>query len=219
MMADMDERRLTSLETADLLESLSVAKTPVEFDADKQTVRFIDTDNAARLLTLPLIWPKTASLDLGALAAKLRGPMPSYAIILIQAGAAAIGFYEGGDLLRHRVIKKYMIRKSQGKSQMKHLKSKGKSRLGSRIRLQNSILFFEEINETLQEWHIAECSESILLFLPVNLQNPLFTAAVQVPFEKSDPRIRRIPIDVHVPSFKELGHIQWLVSRGMLLVQ
>jgi hypothetical protein len=128
-----------------------------------------------------------------------------------------MGYYKKGELANHKVIKKYMIRKSQGTSQIKYLKSKGKSRLGSRIRLKNSALFFDEINETLTGWKIALQSETILLALPINLIHYLFTADVAVPFEKKDPRVKKIPIDVNVPSFKELGHINWLVSRGLLM--
>ena len=140
----------------------------------------------------------------------------TYTIVLIQAGAAAIGYYKNSEIAQHKVIKKYMIRKSQGTSQIKYLKSKGKSRLGSRIRLKNSALFFEEISKTLTEGNIVLQSETILLSLPINLIHLLFTANAPVPFERKDHRVKKIPIDVNVPCLKELGRIHWLVSRGRL---
>ena len=88
--------------------------------------------------------------------------------------------------------------------------------MGSRIRLKNSISFFEEINSTLTQWDIAAKSETILLSLPINLKHLLFSSNVPVPFDKKDPRIRKIPVDVKVPSYKELLHINWLLSRGTM---
>ncbi|MEM6299914.1 MAG: hypothetical protein AAF740_14595, partial [Bacteroidota bacterium] len=59
---------------------------------------------------------------------------PPYLMILIQAGAAALGYFEYGEPALHKAISAYMVRQQQGKSQIKHLNQKGKSRLGSRIR-------------------------------------------------------------------------------------
>jgi hypothetical protein len=210
------ERRLTIVEVAALLQSLIDLEIPVVFDEGRQTLTFVDNEGVPCALTLPLILPTMVGIGTEDLLQEMNQRSLTYTIILIQAGAAAIGYYENNELVLHRVIKKYMIRKCQGTSQIKHLKSKGKSRLGSRIRLKNSILFFEEINETMQQWDIAKNSETILMSLPINLIHLLFTADVKVPFEKKDPRVKKIPIDVNVPGFKELGHIHWLVSRGLL---
>jgi hypothetical protein len=212
----MSESRLTIVEIGELLQSLLSLQSPVVFNEEKQTLTFVDNDRSPCELTFPPVLPKMCGRHAEDLLRQMQQATLTYTIVLIQAGAAAIGYYENSELARHKVIKKYMIRKSQGTSQIKHLKSKGKSRLGSRIRLKNSALFFKEINETLSKWNIALQSETILLSLPINLIHFLFTANVPVPFEKKDPRVKKIPIDVNVPCFKELGHIHWLVSRGLL---
>lgn len=212
----MSETRLTSTEVVDLLERLILDKTAVTFNEEKQTLLFNSSDNTPCELLLPLVFPLLRGGSPENLLHQLESMTRNYTIILIQAGAAAIGWYKNGVLDKHRIIKKYMIRKSQGTAQLKYLKSKGKSRLGSRIRLKNSILFFNEINETLTEWSVAKQSETLLLSLPINLIHPLFTADTPVPFDKKDPRLKKIPIDVHIPGSKELGHIHWLVSRGLL---
>ena len=212
----MSENRLTVVEITGLLQSLVSRQSPAVFNEEKQTLTFVDNERAPCELIFPLILPHLHGKSTEDLVQQMTHAALTYTIILIQAGAAAIGHYENNELAKHKVIKKYMIRKSQGTAQIKYLKSKGKSRLGSRIRLRNSVLFFKEINETLAESDIIAKSETILLSLPISLIHPLFTSDVPVPFEKNDSRVKKIPIDVDVPSFKELGHIHWLVSRGVL---
>ncbi|MEO1451203.1 MAG: hypothetical protein AAFV07_16855 [Bacteroidota bacterium] len=45
-----------------------------------------------------------------------------------------------------------MKRHKRGKAQISYLNTRGKSKAGSRIRLANTVAFFEEINERLQDW-------------------------------------------------------------------
>src|SRR5687767_1115631 len=58
-----------------------------------------------------------------------------YVILLVQSGSCAVGYFENGINLDHKVFRAYMVRKKRGVSQIKHLKTKGKSRAGSRVRL------------------------------------------------------------------------------------
>jgi hypothetical protein len=212
----INESRPTVLEIVELLQSLISLQSSVAFSEEKQTLTFIDKGSFPCELTFPPVLPKMHGGCAEDLLQQMNQTTRTYTIVLIQAGAAAIGYYKNSELAKHKVIKKYMIRKSQGTSQIKYLKSKGKSRLGSRIRLKNSALFFEEINKTLTDWNIVLQSETILLSLPINLIHLLYTANVSVPFEKKDQRVKKIPIDVNVPCLKELGRIHWLVSRGRL---
>ncbi len=212
----MNETRLTCIEIEALLESLIVSRAAVVFDENGQYLSFVDGDGHSRKLTLPLILPRIVPGDVDDILGQIRRSTRTYTIVLIQAGAAALGFLEGEVLKRHKVIKKYMVRQKQGKSQITYLKSKGKSRLGSRIRLKNSIAFFEEINETLASWDVVSKSETLLIAVPVNLKNLLYTANVPPPFEKRDPRIKKVPLDIRRPCLKELEHVNWVVSRGIL---
>lgn len=125
-------------------------------------------------------------------------------ILLIQSGHSAIGLMDRDLLLDHKIISTYMVRKKQGKSQVKYLKTKGKSRAGSRIRLANATRFFENINQRLQEYfenyHIdriaISCSKTLLPFL--------FSSRISCPFNKRDERIYSIPKHIHRPNFKVL---------------
>lgn len=142
-------------------------------------------------------------------------PQP-YIIILIQAGNSALGYFEQGQALNHKVIRKYMVRKKQGKAQITYLKTKGKSRAGSRVRLANTLLFFEEINEKLNEWDKAEAVIKILYSCPVRLWGLLFKSKVKTPFDKKDPRLIKIPLDVNIPNFNELLHVNKFALSGFL---
>ncbi len=146
-------------------------------------------------------------------------PKP-YLLILIQAGAASLGYFEDNKLIYHKVITAYMVRKKQGKSQIKHLNSKGKSRLGSRIRLQNTIWFFEQINLKLKEWHkksdIFDKIERIGQSGSPDLWHLFYTSKEEAPFQKNDSRLRKIPITVHTPNFEELQRVNIWANRGEL---
>ncbi|WP_017731912.1 hypothetical protein [Nafulsella turpanensis] len=141
-------------------------------------------------------------------------PDAKYIMLLIQSGHCAMGFFEGKKNLDHKVFRAYMVRKKQGKSQIKHLKTKGKSRAGSRVRLAGTVEFFENINERLQSYfdnfqidRIAiSCSKTLLPFL--------FNSKVNTPFEKNDERLYRIPRHVHVPKYEEMMEVQKFLSRG-----
>lgn len=212
----MIENMLTIDETMKLLKKVESSGSTFCFGEKKQILTFLDETNTNCTLVFPLVFPLIKSGSMNEILQQVVASTQTYSIVLIQAGAAALGYYERTDLLHHKVIKKYMVRKKQGKSQIKHLRTKGKSRLGSRIRLRNSRLFFEEINDILSRWDVASKSEAILLSVPINLKNLLFTSKVPSPFDKKDLRVKKVPIDVRIPSLKELTHVNWLATRGVL---
>ena len=210
----MNENRLTCNEIEDLLASLIASHTNVAFDSRLQSISYENEDGRAVAVTLPPVLPIIYPGETTEILEQLRAASRTYTIVLIQAGAAALGYIENDSIERHKVIKKYMVRQKQGTAQLKHLKSKGKSRVGSRIRLKNSIAFFEEINETLTDWNVAAKSEAILMALPINMKSLFYTADIPPPFDKRDPRIKKVPLDIRIPTFKELQHVNWEVSRG-----
>ncbi|GMT49189.1 MAG: hypothetical protein IEMM0008_0728 [bacterium] len=140
----------------------------------------------------------------------------NYYIILIQAGHSALAYCENGMILLHKVITKYMVRKGQGKAQISYLKTKGKSRAGSRIRLAKSIEFFEEINDKLTDWFKEKGDAKILYSCPVTLWPLLFDSKISPPFKKKGDHLIRIPLDVNKPCFSELQRINPVLSRGQI---
>ena len=212
----MNEQRLTIAEIHQWLKSRIDTGSQLTFDYRSQVFSTTDA-NGIFELALPLIFPPLNGEHAIDAAAQFQTQSPTAIILLIQAGYAALGYCEGDALVHHKMVKKYMVRQSQGKSQLTYRKSKGKSRLGSRIRLHNSVVFFEEINQTLRNWNVLPGCNRILMSLPVNLTNLLYSANVPPPFQKKDPRIRKIPFNVKTPSYKELCHIHWEATHGRLV--
>ncbi|MDX1905693.1 MAG: hypothetical protein SF053_01565 [Bacteroidia bacterium] len=147
---------------------------------------------------------------------QLPDEMPPYVIALVQLGGGSIGYFEEGEVQEHKVIKKYMTRKKQGRSQINYLKTRGKSKAGSRVRLANTYSFFEEVNERLTEWETAYQPPRILLSCTAQVWGLMFQSKIPPPFEKKDPRIGWIPTEVDVPDHEELLRINRYVQHGWL---
>ena len=136
--------------------------------------------------------------------------------VLIQSGNAATGIVENEKLIDHKVFTAYMVRKKQGKSQIKHLKTKGKSRAGSRIRLAGTVKFFENINTRLQRYFENNEIDRIALSCSKTLIPYLFGSKVKCPFDKKDERIYMIPKDIPQPNFAILKTVNKFLLRGDL---
>lgn len=140
-----------------------------------------------------------------------------YLMLLVQTGSSAIGVFEGEDCLSHKVFSAYMVRKKQGKSQIKHLKTKGKSRAGSRVRLAKTLLFFEDINERVTR-HFGEHEFDRIAFSCSKILMPfLWGSKVPTPFEKKDERIYRIPKHLHQPNYEVMLGMQRFLNKGELI--
>lgn len=127
-----------------------------------------------------------------------EAPIFNILIILIKAGIASVGFFENGEISSHKVFRAYMIRKKQGKSQVKYLKTKGKSRAGSRVRLQQTLEFFENINQRINELMERHHVDRVAVSCSKTLWPYLFGGGVKPSFGKDDRRLMRVPI--HIPN-------------------
>lgn len=139
-----------------------------------------------------------------------------YLLVLIQSGSASVGVYRQNECLRHKVFGAYMVRKKQGKSQVKYLKTKGKSRAGSRIRLASTVKFFEEINERLLQDMNAFSINRIALSCSKVLAPLFYGSKVVTPFEKTDERIISVPVDVKQPNFTEMTRVHKQMMKNEL---
>lgn len=144
----------------------------------------------------------------------LEDALGLHLVLLVQAGATALGLWEDGELLAHKVVRKYVVR-GKGRAQPTHLQSKGKSRYGSRLRLQNWKRQLEETNEKMLEWRerfgpparkFASC--------PVRAWSDLVRVKPAPPYARAD--FHRIPVHVHAPSFDELRRVYALLCEGRI---
>ena len=140
-------------------------------------------------------------------------------VLLLQAGAAALGLWEADELVAHKVIKKYVVR-GKGRAQPSHLKTKGKSRYGSRLRLRNAQALLDETNAKLHEW-VDEHGVFGRVFasIPVRTLPELLAADPPPPFERDrTPTFwNKVPLDVRVPSFAELQRVRWALAHGRVV--
>jgi len=140
-----------------------------------------------------------------------------YLMLLVQTGSASVGVFQGDKCLEHKVFSAYMVRKKQGTSQIKHLKTKGKSRAGSRVRLAKTLLFFEDINTRLIR-HFKENEFDRIAFSCSKILMPfLFGSKVETPFDRKDERIYKIPKHLHQPNFEVMLSMQRFLNKGEVI--
>lgn len=127
-----------------------------------------------------------------------------FGMLVIKAGQAVSGCFHNGNLIDHKVFRAYMVRKKQGKSQIKHLKTKGKSRAGSRVRLESTKLFFEEINERLNRYSTGFAMTRWGISCGKTLWPYLFDSEVSPPFQKNEDTLYPLPFHVSQARFEAL---------------
>ena len=140
-------------------------------------------------------------------------------VILMQAGAAALGWWSEEALIRHKVLKTYVVR-GKGRAQTVYAKTKGKSRYGSRLRLQLAQKHLVDINERLEQWWDEEGpADRIFHSCPQRTWPELFATKPVPPFEQRDARLVKIPIHVHVPNLEELERVRRRLLRGRVVMR
>jgi len=182
------------------------------YDYQKHRLVYVDkSGNELMYLRLPITVKLSEDAD------HFTNEIVNYTIILVQSGHSALGYVEGDKIVAHKVVTSYMVRKKQGKSQIKYLKTKGKSRAGSRIRLANTIHFFERINTYLNTYFQQYTIDRIAFSCSKILLPYMFSPKVNCPFNKKDNRIYKIPIHIHKPNFTILQHIQHYLTKGEII--
>jgi len=142
----------------------------------------------------------------------------TYLMLLVQSGSSSVGVFRHEECLSHKVFSSYMVRKKQGTSQIKHLKTKGKSRAGSRMRLASGAEMFDNVNERIQN-HFQEYNFDRIAFSCSKILLPhLFGAKAELPFDKKDPRIYKIPKHLHQPNFEVMLGMQRFLNLGELIM-
>ncbi|MEJ8803878.1 hypothetical protein [Pontibacter sp. H249] len=191
----------------ELLHSLQKTNLPTAYDPEKHRIAILDeAGNAKVYFRLPI------TLTASVVPAQLH-----YVILLIQSGNCALGYFENGRNLNHKVFRSYMVRKKQGKSQIKYLKTKGKSRAGSRVRLGETVEFFENINERLQQYFEHHDIHRIAISCSKTLIPYLFGSKAKTPFDKNDPRLLKIPKHIHTPIYEVLLDANKFLLKGELI--
>lgn len=186
--------------------------------ADEAGAQFV-VESGVGYLRLPFAGPRAcASECIGdyceRLSAELLRPSERQLVLLLRAGAMAFGCWQAGELLQHKAVRKYVVR-GNGKAQGAHLKTRGKSRYGSRLRLQNWRSLLRETNERLRD-----CQEQFGPFdriyygVPIRVFSELLDADPSPPFGREDRHLQRLPMHVHRPSYEELLRVRTWLEHG-----
>ena len=141
-----------------------------------------------------------------------------YCLTLVRAGQASLGYFHQGKLLDHKVIRGYLVRQKQGKSQFKYLKTKGKSRAGSRIRLEETLVFFKEINERLQVYAKQYPLNFWGLGCAKTMWPLLFDGEVKPPFSSKSAELIELPYPFTKGSYEELQELELRLQQFHLLL-
>ncbi|UCE14580.1 MAG: hypothetical protein JSV04_05220 [Candidatus Heimdallarchaeota archaeon] len=128
-----------------------------------------------------------------------------------------MAFCKKGEICHHKVIKKYMVRKKQGKAQTTYHALRGKARGGAKLRLSRTREFFEEISDKINEWPIAS-TDWIMYQSSPRLWGGLFKSKKPPTFNRIDSRIRKIPLNTYVPTYREVIRINGLLLNGSIII-
>ncbi len=201
---------ITEAQCKTLLFLLKINKIEYVFNPMKNELEFFKDQTVILKFRLPisLSSPKTDN--------NFPDDKENYVIIMIRSGIASVGYFEDGMPMDHKVFRAYMVRKKQGSSQIKYLKTKGKSRAGSRVRLAESLEFFENINLRLGKYFDENIVERIGLSCPITLIPFLYGSKKPPPFNKKDERILKIPKHVQNPIYDSLLAINQYLLKGEL---
>ena len=174
-------------------------------------------DEPPARLVPPLVLPAPAPGEAAAVwLDRLPVALGVEVVVLLQAGAAALGLWCDDELVVHKALKKYVVRGS-GKAQPTHLKTRGKSRYGSRLRLRNARALLVEVNERLGDWwRESGAFDRVHWSCPKRTWPELFATRPAPPFGRDDPALCRVPWDVHVPNHAELLRIRRLLTQGFV---
>ncbi len=149
----------------------------------------------------PLVAPiAPGHRDLGDYLDDVPEVLGAHLMVLMQAGASSLGWFEGGECRSTKSFRRYVVR-GKGRAQPTHLKSKGKSRYGSRLRLQNAEALLEETVERMQDWWDEfGPAERVLVSCPVRLWASVLEMEPAPPFVAADTPVTKIPKDLPKPT-------------------
>jgi hypothetical protein len=183
--------------------------------ADRRGLAFVG--QAGARLRLPLLAPRCAAGErLADYLPRLPGAQERHVVLLLQAGAMAVGYWDGDELLHHKAVRRYVVR-GHGKAQSLHRKTRGKSRYGSRLRLQNWQRLLVETNQRLADyWHEYGEPERVFVAVPVRAFSDLVAVDPAPPFRRDDAKVQRVPMHVHRPDFTELLRVHGWLAHGRL---
>lgn len=199
---------ISEIQSKKLLDILLADRTNYTFNFRKNELEFYEGSQLLLKFRMPL------SISSPSAYYNFPQDRANYVLVLVRSGIASAGYFEDGKAQDHKVFRAYMVRKKQGKSQIKYLKTQGKSRAGSRVRLASSLEFFEKINERMVSYFREFPVERIGLSCPSILIPYFYGSKIPPPFGKTDERLVKIPMHVPNPTYETLLNVNEFMLKG-----
>lgn len=170
-------------------------------EAERRWFDWTDGDGERLRIHPPLLAPiQDGHRHLADYVDDLPDELGGHLVMLMQAGASSLGWFHGGECRATKSFRRYVVR-GKGRAQPTHLKSKGKSRYGSRLRLQNAEALLLETTERTQDWWDEfGPAESVLVNCPVRLWASLLESEPAPPFVAAGTPVMKIPKDLPKPT-------------------
>eukprot|EP00796_Vickermania_ingenoplastis_P005467 gene5467-3941_t len=146
-----------------------------------------------------------------------------WTVLLCHGGYFAGGVFSGGKCLVHKAFQRYVVRKKQGGKQSSAQKDGGSfGSIGSQIRAAQEVKWRIDVRDLLLEWKRFIDASSVILYAAPGPSNRSIlvdfslvprgasdskTAELPSPVSVKDPRVRKVPITTHRPSFAEVQRI------------
>ena len=191
----------------------SISKKSDEYNFLENSIEYTLKDHDKENLIIPKIFHSDQSAYPSRIKEEYKSARP-YLILVVRAGEAILAVCSNDELVEYKILKKYMVRKSQGKAQYNYLQQKGKSRLGSRIRLQQTEKFFSELNEFIKNYEERFDLNKIYLSCSPRLKGAWWKSSKEEPFDKNDKRIARLSLSINEISKWQLDDIIRRLTRA-----
>lgn len=143
-----------------------------------------------------------------------------WAILLCHGGYFAGGIFFNNQCVAHKTFQRYVVRKKQGGKQSNAQKDGGSfGSIGSQIRAAQEVKWRIDVRDTLLKWKpFLDASFVILYAAPGPSNRSVLTNFSAVPREGAkgdgaspvnlrDPRVHKVPITSHRPTFWEVERI------------
>merc|ERR1719384_2193877 len=199
-----------------------------------------DKDKQFSLRTRRMIWPRNLQCMNEEFEYKLTDISSKWmwAVLIVHGGKFAGAIYHGNKMILHKTLRRYVVRKKQGKRQINHLSTSGvkAGSAGGFKRSWNEKKLLEEIREILSNWMdelslygnneeqsylYPEQQKSLNHELSKERLNEIrnknknkYTNLYRL--YKKDERITQIPITTHGVTLKELERVHYWLSTCWL---
>ncbi|GMH36775.1 hypothetical protein BSKO_04648 [Bryopsis sp. KO-2023] len=145
-------------------------------------------------------------------------------LVFVSAESVALGLIDEGTLSRHKVLKGYTVRKSQGRAQLTHERRKdggGHGSVGGAIRAKETRRLFESVASRLLEWgpDIDLCNK-LFWHGGVRVWNEVYSKdqAKRGMVARRDARWEKVGFRIRRPKYDDLCRVSKGLTRGMVVM-